>query len=879
MLRLKVLGGLAVRRDGRPLSGALAQPRRLAVLALLARGGQGGVSRDRVINTLWPDTDEERARHTFNQTLYALRRELGRDEVIAGVRELRLDTDLLAIDVAEFQNAIAARDLERAVDLYEGPFLDGFHLPGSDEFERWVERERASLDHTYAQALEQLARDATARDDHTRATQWWRKRAARDPLDARVAIALMQSLSATGDRLGAIQHARVYELLIAEELALPADRDVVRLAEELRREQIAAVAAPVAADAPVSVPEPETGIEVGVVADRSNATATETVDAPVSPATTELDAEPRIAAPLERTSDIAARPARPAEWRMRRRTAFLAAASLVAAAMLGAAVVRNKGAAPNASSVVAADIERLSPGRPVGDVTTRSVTAYHMYERGLRAHYRGDVAAARSLFEAAVAEDSLFPMAQYYAAVVTVDRTESRRRLERARRLARHATDRERLTILAGWAGAMAAPVQRAIAETLAIRYPTEVAGFLNLGAALVSDGEYLEALGPLARVVELDSLGLRDPSAECAACGALRWTVSAHLLADSLATAERVARRWVRLQPRSPAAVNALVEVLDIQGRGAEGDSLLRASGVRVLETADALYRRAANLIRAGEHDAAQRLLGDVLETGGIDEQIDAYWFLAIALRDQGRLAEALAATRRLRAIRPQGPRRVAGSAPSQAVLEAQLLLELGQPRAAVALFDSIARGREELDSDATAARRAAWNLTHSADARAAAGDTAGVRRLIDIVESLGAASGFGRDRRLHHHVRGLWLAARGDDEGAVAEFRRSILSWNFGYTRTNYELARALIRLGRPTEAVAVLQPALRGSVEASNLYATRTGIHELLAEAWEAAGRPDSAAAHYRTVAAAWRRADPALRPRWERARDRVLAAEAR
>jgi tetratricopeptide (TPR) repeat protein len=253
------------------------------------------------------------------------------------------------------------------------------------------------------------------------------------------------------------------------------------------------------------------------------------------------------------------------------------------------------------------------------------------------------------------------------------------------------------------------------------------------------------------------------------------------------------------------------------------------------------------------------------------MSEQIDAYWFLAIALRDQGRLVEALDAMRRLRAIAPPAPRS-AGSAPSLAALEAQLLLELGQPRAAAALFDSIARGREELDSDASAARRAAWNLTHSADARTAAGDTAGVRRLIDSVQSLGSVSGFGRDRRLHHHVRGLWLAARHDDEAAVAEFRRSILSRNFGYTRTNYELARALMRLGRPAEAVATLQPALRGSVEASNLYVTRTEIHELLADAWEAAGRPTA----LRRTIARWprreRRADPTLQPRWG-ARDRV------
>ena len=416
-----------------------------------------------------------------------------------------------------------------------------------------------------------------------------------------------------------------------------------------------------------------------------------------------------------------------------------------------------------------------------------------MYERGLRANYRGDVAAARSLFEAAVAEDSLFPLAQYYSAVVAGDPTEARRRLERARRLARHATDRERLTIMAGWAGAMAPQVQRAIAETLAIRYPTELAGYLELGVALVSDGNYLEALRPLARVVELDSLALRDSSAECAACGALHWTVGAYLLADSLAAAERVARQWVRLQPRSPAAVKMLVEVLDVRGRGATGDSLLRATGARVLETRDALYRRATNLIRAGEHDAAQRLLGDVLEVGGMSEQIDAYWFLAIALRDQGRLVEALEATRRLRAIAPHAPQKGTGSAPSLAALEAQLLLELGQPHAAAALFDSIARGREELDSDASAARRAAWNLTHSADARAAAGDTAGVRRLIDSVQSLGLASGFCRDRRLHHHVRGLLAAARGATMRAQSPSFGGRSCRNLGYTRTNYELARA--------------------------------------------------------------------------------------
>jgi hypothetical protein len=68
-------------------------------------------------------------------------------------------------------------------------------------------------------------------------------------------------------------------------------------------------------------------------------------------------------------------------------------------------------------------------------------------------------------------------------------------------------------------------------------------------------------------------------------------------------------------------------------------------------------------------------------------------------------------------------------------------------------------------------------------------------------------------------------------------------------------------------------VLQSALRGPLEASNLYVTRTELHELLARAWEASGRPDSAAAHYRAVVAAWRQADPEFRARREAARARL------
>jgi len=75
----------------------------------------------------------------------------------------------------------------------------------------------------------------------------------------------------------------------------------------------------------------------------------------------------------------------------------------------------------------------------------------------------------------------------------------------------------------------------------------------------------------------------------------------------------------------------------------------------------------------------------------------------------------------------------------------------------------------------------------------------------------------------------------------------------------RTNYELAKLHLRHDRPRDAVAVVRPALRGSIEASNFFLMRTEVHDLLARAWESAGERDSAAAHYREVARAWGRGD--------------------
>ena len=523
-----------------------------------------------------------------------------------------------------------------------------------------------------------------------------------------------------------------------------------------------------------------------------------------------------------------------------------------------------------ATAQIAVAFGRPTGPLPVADVTTHSVVAYRFYEEGLRSYAVADYPSARRLFDAALAEDSTFAIAAHYAALTRLELYEPvlLATQQALLRLAGHATDRDRLLIRGTWRELASAPEILAVAETLAIRYPTEPDGHYLLAMARLNSGDALGALAHLRRVVAMDSLGLRGTQARCRACEAFTGIVSAYQFADSATAAERVAREWLKLQPRSARPWHALAWVLEMQGRFPEAlDARRTAVSISPGHPYDALHPAMVR-IQMGEFDEADARLRELARDGIENVQTDALWFLTISLRNQGRLREALETITRMEHVGRSG-----SAGPQH---RAQVFLELGRARDAALLFDSIGRASFPQLAPAQIARHRSWNLVHQASALAAAGDTGSLSALADTLEWWGRRSAYGRDWRLHHHVRGLLLVARGQLEPAAAEFRRAIYSPTVGYTRTNLELANVLLRLRRPHEALAVLQPSLRGGIEGSSLYVTHSELHEALGRAWEAAGRPDSAVVQYRHVLAAWRDADPPLRARRDSLRARLAVS---
>ena len=233
MFRLDTLGGLALLD---PAGTPVPTPRlRLAVLALLAVAGGRGLTRDKLLAYLWPESTPDNARHALEQLLYALRRQ-GPRELVVGGDPLRLNPDLVMTDVEEFERRLATGQREAAAALYRGPFLDGFFLSDAPEFEEWVEGERARLGREYARALYELAKEAGSRGHHTAEVTRWRQLSAVDPLSERAAAGLARALAAAGDWSAALEHSRAYDAVVRRDLR--EDRPTMTaLVEQLRTER------------------------------------------------------------------------------------------------------------------------------------------------------------------------------------------------------------------------------------------------------------------------------------------------------------------------------------------------------------------------------------------------------------------------------------------------------------------------------------------------------------------------------------------------------------------------------------------------------------------------------------------------------------------
>jgi len=215
--RLLTLGRLTLLGDeGEPAAEALRKQRRkLAVLAVLALAREP-VPRDALVDMLWGEHEESRARHSLSEALSHLRRVLGQQSITARGTEVELDADArLRVDALELTAAVASERWSDAVGLYGGPFLDGVHPGSSTRLEAWIDQQRRELDRLFVKACErEVARlGAAARwEDAVCVARRW---VDADPVSEAAALALVGALEAPGTEESDARALQAYEALRA----------------------------------------------------------------------------------------------------------------------------------------------------------------------------------------------------------------------------------------------------------------------------------------------------------------------------------------------------------------------------------------------------------------------------------------------------------------------------------------------------------------------------------------------------------------------------------------------------------------------------------------------------------------------------------------
>ncbi len=214
VIEITTLGGLSIEDDATEIPAFSGQPIRTALLVYLSVERE--TTRDAAMAVLWPERDRRRARHALSQTLYQLKRTLGEEWLDARGERLRV-TERLLTDAGRLARAVEESDYETAAGLYKGPFLDGWHLGASLEFEAWVDRQRDRLAVLYREACRGWVAECQALGQGAVAVETARQWATKEPLEPEAQHQLISLLLEADDPRSALRHYRSYERRLRKE--------------------------------------------------------------------------------------------------------------------------------------------------------------------------------------------------------------------------------------------------------------------------------------------------------------------------------------------------------------------------------------------------------------------------------------------------------------------------------------------------------------------------------------------------------------------------------------------------------------------------------------------------------------------------------------
>jgi len=253
-LTISLLGVFEVQKDGALVSHFESLKGR-ALLAYLAAEAGRPHARGALAGLLWPDWPEAAAQKNLRHTLYSLRKTLGdgksKSPLLHSDRQYITfipNTDC-QIDVQELEKALAAANrqqtagdrqpnavsgLRSVVELYRGPFLEGFTLDDSPAFEEWVLGRREHHSQQMLLALGQLADWHEGAGEYAQAEAYAHRQLELEPWREKAHQQLMRVMALRGERVQALSQYENLRQALKAELGVQPSPETVQLYERIR---------------------------------------------------------------------------------------------------------------------------------------------------------------------------------------------------------------------------------------------------------------------------------------------------------------------------------------------------------------------------------------------------------------------------------------------------------------------------------------------------------------------------------------------------------------------------------------------------------------------------------------------------------------------
>lgn len=245
-LRLSLLGDVAIKLGDDVITGLPSRAAEALLIYLVC--SPRPVAREKLAELLWAERTTAQALTNLRTILTPLRRALG-DYLIVSRQTLAFDhSRAYWLDVAEFEQSFAAlgpagraqpdarqaQQLQAALDLYQGDFLDGFYLKGGQGFEEWATLQRERLRHLAREGFRlvadyQLQTGAYLQGSATAAR--WRQL---DPYSEQACRTQMWLFIRSGQPHLARQCYQAFQQLLHDDLGVAPGANTTRLFDRLR---------------------------------------------------------------------------------------------------------------------------------------------------------------------------------------------------------------------------------------------------------------------------------------------------------------------------------------------------------------------------------------------------------------------------------------------------------------------------------------------------------------------------------------------------------------------------------------------------------------------------------------------------------------------